>query len=487
MLSSSNSFTPSIPSKNIDAITYGDRRNNTNHDTKKHTITSYAVNRSSELLACARTALQILQVEAQDADQSNKNNDKNAFSPLQLETGNLHLYKYKSYENGDQESSESQLTSLQNDALQILRLSNSSLETLFNLVRRRGHTNDPTFQMQQIIQRFKTYMEELQEISSSITTQGSISIKNGVTNNISTHGRKIIKQQQRQKHYEYVSLWLQKHGKNHTDQFKKSMELRGEVLKAQVRRKKLLAGEQSSSTDNANSNLNRKGMVKPMKPMPKLLSKTKSPLFTMTATTKYSNMNNSKKQGSVASSSKPPPPQANTQNGQTSHLKPSNNIQNKPVHSTHDVSSYNGNYGYIGGYGGGGYNYGGNQDGIRRRNASNSISQPQPYNPYERQETHQQQQIQQQRSHTRERLEVAKKAERSIAALTKIFGEMANIVSAQEEVVEHIEHDVENAYTETQAASSEIVKLYDMKKGNRGLILKTFGILIFMIVFMRFY
>merc|ERR1712071_349463 len=155
---------------------------------------------------------------------------------------------------------------------------------------------------------------------------------------------------------------------------------------------------------------------------------------------------------------------------------------------------------YYGGYGGNNYGYGygyggasGAQDGIRRRATTQSQQPNNSNNAYPQQQQQRQQQhsqLQQQYEHrtqTRLRLEEARKAERSIAELTQIFGKMASLVSSQEEVIENIEYDVENAYMQTEGASKEIGKLYEMKQGNRGLILKVFGILIFMIVFMRFY
>jgi uncharacterized protein with ParB-like and HNH nuclease domain len=46
---------------------------------------------------------------------------------------------------------------------------------------------------------------------------------------------------------------------------------------------------------------------------------------------------------------------------------------------------------------------------------------------------------------------------------------------------------VEAALVDVAAGQQEITTLYSIKKGNRALIIKTFALLIFFIVFMRFY
>ena len=47
--------------------------------------------------------------------------------------------------------------------------------------------------------------------------------------------------------------------------------------------------------------------------------------------------------------------------------------------------------------------------------------------------------------------------------------------------------DVENAYMDINDGQNELVKVYGMTKGNRGLIIKIFCILLFFIVFMKLY
>jgi syntaxin 5 len=96
-------------------------------------------------------------------------------------------------------------------------------------------------------------------------------------------------------------------------------------------------------------------------------------------------------------------------------------------------------------------------------------------------------QEQQQRRDTRNRLQHARQAESTLAELGTLFGKMSSLISQQGEVLEKVEDDVEAALLDVSAGESEIQTLYTIKKGNRGLILKVFGILIFLIIFMRFY
>ena len=97
------------------------------------------------------------------------------------------------------------------------------------------------------------------------------------------------------------------------------------------------------------------------------------------------------------------------------------------------------------------------------------------------------QQEQIQRRDTRHRLHQARQAESTLAELGTLFGKMTTLITQQGEVLEKVEDDVEAALVHVGAGEAEIQTLYSIKKGNRSLILKVFGILIFLIIFMRFY
>lgn len=64
---------------------------------------------------------------------------------------------------------------------------------------------------------------------------------------------------------------------------------------------------------------------------------------------------------------------------------------------------------------------------------------------------------------------------------------MQTLISEQSEVIDKIEDDVEAAALDVQAGQDSISHVYSLKKGNRPLIIRVFGILIFVIIFMRFY
>jgi syntaxin 5 len=84
-------------------------------------------------------------------------------------------------------------------------------------------------------------------------------------------------------------------------------------------------------------------------------------------------------------------------------------------------------------------------------------------------------------------LDEARQAETALGELGTLFGKMSSLIVEQGETLEKIEDDVEAAHADVMAGQDEIAKLYSIKKGNRPLIIKTFAILIFLIIFMRGY
>jgi t-SNARE complex subunit (syntaxin) len=84
-------------------------------------------------------------------------------------------------------------------------------------------------------------------------------------------------------------------------------------------------------------------------------------------------------------------------------------------------------------------------------------------------------------------LDEARQAETALGELGTLFGKMSSLIVRQGETLEKIEDDVEAAHADVMAGQDEIAKLYSIKKGNRPLIIKTFAILIFLIIFMRGY
>ena len=64
---------------------------------------------------------------------------------------------------------------------------------------------------------------------------------------------------------------------------------------------------------------------------------------------------------------------------------------------------------------------------------------------------------------------------------------MSNLIHSQGETLVKIEDDVEAAMDHVEAGKEEIDKLNEWTKGNRGLIIKIFALMIFFIIFMKFY
>ena len=122
-----------------------------------------------------------------------------------------------------------------------------------------------------------------------------------------------------------------------------------------------------------------------------------------------------------------------------------------------------------------------------------------PYNPYgpeygENNKGHRDQgmtveqvKVRRHNRQTANRLEMAQQAEKSLAELTSMFGKMSSLIASQSETVEKIEDEVGIAMGYVDEGADEITKLYKMTEGNRALIFKVFGILIFFIVFMKWY
>jgi syntaxin 5 len=63
----------------------------------------------------------------------------------------------------------------------------------------------------------------------------------------------------------------------------------------------------------------------------------------------------------------------------------------------------------------------------------------------------------------------------------QLFTQMASLVAEQSEVITRIEDDVEVGLQNTIEGHKHIEDVYNITKGNRGMILKIFGLLIFFI------
>ncbi|KAL7492144.1 hypothetical protein ACHAWT_001336 [Skeletonema menzelii] len=511
---------------------------------------SQAVNRTNELLSCARTALKIgqqqhrqrLQQQQLAQEQPHHQGQGSLLFPskskkddefpewlVDINPAQLTLYQppppssyyeHNNYEHDTTSSSNDSTTSLLSDSQSLLSHLDTNLSQLHSLVRKRGHTNDPTQQINSLISKFQEAAQELKQICELVRLAGTTALPDidpYYDNTSNSNNKRRKSSGQRRKHYELVSTQLELLAKERMERLKVELETRSRVLRDQTNRRKLLAtggGTAAGSTTTVGAN-GTNGVPPPPRPrattarltQPSRLpnnshpksasSQFQSPLFTATSGTSGG--------GSSSSSS-------------TGIQRRRNNT---PLSNTNPSSS-SGYSGYAG-YGGTTNNnsslsagYGGVSSppsstttstapsfatGIRQRKQQQQLqsriqidhggdnhNDDDKYNKDTSTATVQQQ-IQERRQNraAQSRLASARLAEKSIAELGVMFTKISTLISQQGEVLERIEDDVEAAGLDIDAGHDELVKVYGMTKGNRGLILKVFGILIFLIMFMKLY
>uniref|UniRef100_A0A6M2DR48 Putative snare protein sed5/syntaxin 5 n=1 Tax=Xenopsylla cheopis TaxID=163159 RepID=A0A6M2DR48_XENCH len=81
------------------------------------------------------------------------------------------------------------------------------------------------------------------------------------------------------------------------------------------------------------------------------------------------------------------------------------------------------------------------------------------------------------------RAETMQNIESTIVELGGIFQQLAHMVKEQEEMVERIDHNVQDAELNIEAAHTEILKYFKSVTNNRWLMIKIFGVLIFFFIF----
>jgi hypothetical protein len=431
-----------------------------------------SVSRSDELLSCAKTAVKMAQ--RQYANRASTA-DESAGWWSHYNPSDMTLYQVEL-------STASSTTLVLEDGLTLLRTMEGELKQLESLVRRRGHTNDPTEEITLTVKRLEA---DTKELSTLIQTM------------IPPKARG-----QWRKHWETLQQWFQSVAQKQGERLKEILKVRGKVLEEQQHRRKRF---QASSA-------------------PMQTSKTAyhdNPLFQIqkVKTTAASNaikasMNGSSSSSSVtAQATEPQSAPSTLMNGQSkygNHLPPAMKVNHRPPltaggyyassSSSNGTSSttshlYNSS---SAGYGGtaaatSSSYYGSNHQtsGMRqRRVGQQQMHQSQNNNNNNnQQDSHTQFLIQQQQVEraTQQRVQEAQQAERSLTELSSLFGKMSSLISQQSEVVDKIEDDVEAACLDVTAGHAEITTLYSIKKGNRALILKVFGLLIFFIIFMRLY
>ena len=475
--------------------------------------TSHAVDRSVEFLSAARTSLRISQQRyqrrLQQSSSSYRDDGGDEGPPLpewlaDLDPADLHLYRHpppSSYgrdgdgDDGDGGFGRYDAPALVRDSQALLRLLDSHLSDLHALVRRRGHTNDPTIEIQGLMERFQEGAREVKDVCDSLRLAGTRPPRDcdgGARSSSSSSS-------QRRKHYEMLSLQLEAQARERTDALKRELETRSRVLRDQSHRRKLLAsgvgrggvGAAGVGSDPPTLPAGAGMAHRPATRMPAqngaaslsaASSQFRSPLFTatsggMVAATATAGRNAPPPSAPPAyrayagyggSSSASASAAAAGYGGAstTSAVPPAMGMRQRRQQGRSNVQ----------------IDSGGGDDCEDKYNKSSEPSSSSSSSSM-------QQQISQRREQraTHARAQQARIAERSIAELGVMFTKMSTLISQQGEVLERIEDDVEAAGMDIDAGHDELVKVYGMTKGNRGLILKVFGILIFLIIFMKLY
>ena len=508
----------------------------------------HAIDRSNELLSVARTALLIAQQEQRQrhssSDTTNNNTSSSSHSIqtwdiLSIQPTDLTLHQETSANthgshnglNGCSNSSSNTAQELLSEAMLTLSHLDETLKKLSNLVKRRGHTNDPTNDINVAMCDFQSFVKDIMEIIETTLPQAAAlpPLTSYDTNSMDV--RTIISSSssgQRRKHYEMAAKTLKSRVEVRMEKFKTVMKVRGDVIKDLTERRKRLLNNSNETKKNhqiaslhnamnggtasirnrgvvvpTSSSMIRKppmstGFVQKNKPMTpsKVKSQLNSPLFTMSQSNSSKNPYGQKPSDSNNNTS--------AYNPYARKLAPTT-ANNNTSGATSSAYGY-GNTGY-GNNGYGGYNNNSsNTTGMRHRGGgttnnkdnNNSNSNNSTYNPYQMEDENKvhdqnpesiQTQIQKRRAarQTKNRLESARMAEKSLTELTSMFGKMSTLIQSQGETLEKIEDDVEVAMGYVDDGHEEVGKLYEYTKGNRGIIIKSFSILIFFIIFMRFY
>lgn len=422
-------------------------------------VSSHAVSRTTELLSCARTALKI--ARAQNPPPSAQDWWLIDPSLLELHSDKREIVHYP------------QIGILSDDGLALLRAMQVSLEKLQGLVKRRGNVNDPTHEIASCTRQLETDAKELTTIVEQLKAFRS-------TN------------PQHRKHISFIAEWLQSMASQQTAKLKEILKVRGTVLADQAQRRKLWNPQTKPSVS---SSVATKSTIQ------------QSPLFAMAPSKPPSDRRAPSLNGSTTTNSRlsrvSPAPANEAYRMSNPNGGNITTTASAAAASTtgngYGVSGYGGEsnsaHGYGGvttssGYGGYGAYYGGTaaatNTGMRQRR-NNNLAVHEPNAATAAAVVQQQVQMRQEERKTQSRLEHANQAEKSLAELSTLFGKMSSLIVAQGETLEKIEDDVEAAHMDVTAGQAEIQILYSLKKGNRALILKTFAVVIFVILFMRLY
>jgi hypothetical protein len=417
-----------------------------------------AVSRSNEFLSCAKTSWKILQ--RQQRDPTNGNPPVPPPPPPKLSLAPL---------SGPPPAS----LGILDDGLTLLRAMEYGTKKLQGLVRRRGHTNDPTEEIGTIVKQLEQDFKELTSYCEQIL--------------------KIRRRKQEKRHWELVVNWFQQVANHHSGQLQDCLKLRGEILADQAQKRKKLVKRSAGSKNRTESSFKEKEIGAGLGTSTPLFD---NPLFTAkpptrnksTPTKRGDNGSHGTQQKSASRRVQPVTSRGSSASyyrGKNPAMNGASNGNAGTAYGATYGAAYGGNSsaGYAG-YGGGGY--GGS--GMRQRRGNNPPPSAVPVQEQEEEEKiHSQIQIREKKRQTQQRLDEARQAESTLSEVAKLYGKMSTLITQQGETLEKIEDDVECALVDVSAGQEELTKLYSIKKGNRPLIIKTFLILNFLIIFMRGY
>eukprot|EP00931_Biecheleriopsis_adriatica_P108452 TRINITY_DN82778_c0_g1_i1.p1 TRINITY_DN82778_c0_g1~~TRINITY_DN82778_c0_g1_i1.p1 ORF type:complete len:285 (+),score=80.59 TRINITY_DN82778_c0_g1_i1:98-952(+) len=81
------------------------------------------------------------------------------------------------------------------------------------------------------------------------------------------------------------------------------------------------------------------------------------------------------------------------------------------------------------------------------------------------------------------RAEAVQRVQETIGELAQMFQKMAVMVTAQEEMIQRIDHDMDDTLDNTKKAQDNLLQYFHYISSNRALIIKVFLILIFFVIF----
>jgi hypothetical protein len=420
-----------------------------------------AVPRSNEFLSCAKTSWKIRQQERVRQQQHQRGpGEGNPSLPLSSpKNPNLLLASSA----GPPPAS---LVILE-DGLTLLRAMEYGAKKLQGLVRRRGHTNDPTEEIGAIVRQLEQDFKELTSYYEQI---------------LKTRRRK-----QEQRHWDLVVQWFQQVANHHSGQLQDCLKLRGEILADQAQKRRKLVNRNGGNKNKTNASFkgteigtalgaaSASGAATPL---------FDNPLFTARQTKRNNNAPKRREENGLHATKQ----QSASRRVQPATTGSSSNYYREKTPTTNGTrtgavgTAYGSAYGGASsaGYGGGGMR--------QRRGGNDPTSSTIPLQEQEEEEKiHSQIQIRERKRQTQQRLDEARQAESTLSQVATLYSKMSTLITQQGETLEKIEDDVECALVDVSAGQEELTKLYSIKKGNRPLIIKIYAILIFFIIFMRGY